>query len=214
MSPKARAKLSSLKAMRAELPAALGSGSSSPAASTGARVEEQERPRSRGFEGLKALRAELPAARGDLPSESGPVASPTDTTSDSQNGSSLFPPIGNKNRADGGTSGGSSAVGSESFNLMKRKIRKAKLQVASKKLAAAGSFQLPAVNGASPRDGDDDGAGTQSMLASASGTTAASSLAGESFVIPRSKSGSDHAEGGGSSTKSLAGLAGESFKVK
>ena len=70
------------------------------------------------------------------------------------------------------------------------------------------------MNGASPRDGDGDGAGAQSMLASASGATAASCLAGESFLLPRSKSGSDHEEGGGSSTKSLARLAGERFTVK
>ena len=215
MSPKARAKFSSLKAMRAELPAALGSTSSAPADTNG------ERPRSRGFDGLKALRAELPAARGELPAKSGPVGSPTDLSSgnhtnrsladdgadDRSGGNDMFPPIGNQDRTDGNNSGGGSAVGSESFNLMKRKIRKAKLQMASKKLAAAGSFQLPAVKGASPKDGHGDGVESPSLLASASSSSAVSSLAGESFVMPKSTSGSE------SSSAPLMGLAGESFKM-
>ena len=94
---------------------------------------------------------------------------------------------------------------------MKRKIRKAKLQMASKKLAAAGSFQLPAVKGASPVAGGDSsssiasgaggggGGGSMLGLASASGV---SSLAGESFVLPKGKEGKEGKQ-----------LAGESFKV-
>jgi hypothetical protein len=221
MSPKARAKFSSLKTMRAELPAALGYTSSAPVPGADTHAERH----SRGFEALKALRAELPAARGDLSNESGAVFSPTDVTSDSTNsasrsladddsdgqsgGKAMFPPIGNQDQSK--TGDGGSAVGSESFNLMKRKIRKAKLQIASQKLAAAGSFQLPAVRDASPTDGGGDGQGdgveSRSLLASASGSSAVSSLAGESFIVPRSKPGS------ASSSAPLTGLAGDSFKV-